>query len=213
MSTPALQRFPSARALVVAVVAAVAGLVLAAAPAQAHDRLVGSSPAADQAVDVAPDQLVLSFSNEPLELGSSVAVRDASGADLAVGPPLVSGRDVSVALPVAPAGAYTVVWRVVSQDGHPIEGTFGFTVTTGAAPSPTETTTTEPTTTGPEATTTEPSAPPTSIIEDVTPPTDPGSGGVPAWVLALVAVVAVGGVVALLITRRRQGPPGGPPAS
>lgn len=205
MSTGVLQSVPSVRAVVLAVVAAVAGLALVAAPAQAHDRLVASSPSADQAVDVAPADLVLTFSDEPLDLGHSVAVRDASGADLAVGQPVVSGRDVSVALPEVPAGAYTVVWRVVSGDGHPIEGTYPFTVTTGVAPSPTA----EPTTTEPSSdpTTTEPSAPPTSTDEDVTPPTDPGSGGVPAWVLALVAVAAAGGVVALLLTRRRQGPP------
>lgn len=210
MSTAVLQRFPSVRAVVLAVVAAVAGLALVAAPAQAHDRLVASSPSADQAVDVAPADLVLTFSNEPLDLGHSVAVRDASGADLAVGQPVVSGRDVSVALPEVPAGAYTVVWRVVSGDGHPIEGTYPFTVTTGVAPSPTtEPTTSEPTTIEPSSdpTTTEPSTPPTSTDEDVTPPTDAGSGGVPAWVLALVAVAAAGGVVALLLTRRRQGPP------
>lgn len=213
MSTAVLQRVPPVRAMVLAVVAAVAGLALVAAPAQAHDRLVASSPSADQAVDVAPADLVLTFSNEPVDLGHSVAVRDASGADLAVGQPVVSGRDVTVALPEVPAGAYSVVWRVVSSDGHPIEGTYAFTVTTGVAPSPTAEPTSEPSTTGPAPTATEPSGPATSVIEDVTPPTDPDSGGVPAWVLALVAVAAVGGVVALLLTRRRQNPQGGPPAA
>jgi hypothetical protein len=33
----------------------------------------------------------------------------------------------------APAGAYTVSWRVVSSDSHPIEGTFGFTATAAAS--------------------------------------------------------------------------------
>jgi hypothetical protein len=38
-----------------------------------------------------------------------------------------------------PAGRYTVTWRVVSSDSHPIEGRFTFTVTgtAGASPSPT----------------------------------------------------------------------------
>lgn len=29
---------------------------------------------------------------------------------------------------VVPAGAYTVDWRGLSADGHPMQGTFGFTV-------------------------------------------------------------------------------------
>ena len=33
--------------------------------------------------------------------------------------------------PDAPAGTYTVQWRVTSADGHPISGTFGFTAEPG----------------------------------------------------------------------------------
>jgi methionine-rich copper-binding protein CopC len=28
-----------------------------------------------------------------------------------------------------PAGAYTVDWRGLASDGHPMQGTFGFTIT------------------------------------------------------------------------------------
>jgi methionine-rich copper-binding protein CopC len=206
MNRTVQQRIPS---VLLVVLVALTGVALVAAPAQAHDRLVGSTPSADQVVEVAPAELVLSYSNEPLDLGHTVAVRDASGADVAVGEPAVAGRDVTVALPPLPAGAFTVVWRVVSQDGHPIEGTFGFTVTTGATP--TTSATTEP---APSPSTAPPSAPTSAttsalpVDEDVTPPTDEG-GGVPAWVLVLVAVGAVGGAAALLLGRRRGVPPSG----
>ncbi len=216
MRTPARQHLSHARTVVLALLAALVGAALLAAPAQAHDRLVGSNPSADQAVDVAPDQLVLSFSNEPLDLGHTVVVRDAAGADLVVGEPVVAGRDVDVALPPLPAGAYTVVWRVVSQDGHPIEGTYGFTVTTGVAPTTAATSEPAPSasaTASPSATS---SAAPTSgastsalpLDEDVTPPTG-GGGGVPAWALVLVAVAAAAGAATLLLNRRRGVPPSG----
>ena len=41
--------------------------------------------------------------------------------------------------PDAPSGKYTVVWRVVSSDGHPIEGTFTFTAGTTNSTPPTAT--------------------------------------------------------------------------
>ena len=48
-------------------------------------------------------------------------------------------RGTTVTQPLAgglPAGAYTVEWRVTSADGHPLSGTFGFTVAQGAATQP-----------------------------------------------------------------------------
>jgi methionine-rich copper-binding protein CopC len=216
MRTTAAQHFPRARTLVLALLAALVGGALLAAPAQAHDRLVASTPSADQSVDVAPDQLVLSFSNEPLDLGHTVVVRDAAGAEVAVGEPVVAGRDVDVALPPLPAGAYTVVWRVVSQDGHPIEGTYGFAVTTGVAPTTAATSQPAPSGSAPPSPSATSSSAPTSgtstsalpLDEDVTPPTD-GGGGVPAWALVLVAVAAAAGAATLLLNRRRGVPPSG----
>ena len=37
--------------------------------------------------------------------------------------------------PSAPAGAYTVEWRVTSADGHPISGSFSFTAEAAGAES------------------------------------------------------------------------------
>ena len=55
-------------------------------------------------------------------------MEDTTGTDQADGPVQIIDNQVSQAVkPGAPQGKYTVVWRVVSSDGHPIEGTFGFT--------------------------------------------------------------------------------------
>ncbi len=72
-----------------------------------------------------------------------IQVTDATGTPLTEGAPTVSGTVVTQALAGSASGAVTVVWRVVSSDGHPIDGTFSFTVP--AAPTPTATVT--PTTT------------------------------------------------------------------
>ena len=61
-------------------------------------------------------------------------VNDAAGTNWADGAVEIVDNVASQKLkPGAPAGAYTVVWRVVSSDSHPIEGSFTFTATAGAA--------------------------------------------------------------------------------
>jgi len=56
---------------------------------------------------------------------------------------VLTGSDVTVALePLTASGAYTVAWRVVADDGHPVTGTFGFTLALGASATPSATATT-----------------------------------------------------------------------
>lgn len=113
------------------VAAAAASLVLmpltTAAPASAHDQLVASDPAADSTVESLPDELTLVFSGELIDAGDGTAVEviSPSGDDVA-GDPALSGTDVTVPLEDGDAGDYQVTWRVVSNDGHPIDGTFSF---------------------------------------------------------------------------------------
>jgi hypothetical protein len=48
--------------------------------------------------------------------------------------------------PGAPAGSYTVAWRVTSADGHPVSGAFSFTAEPGATQPPTSPQTSPPAT-------------------------------------------------------------------
>lgn len=128
---------PVARRRVVTLVAAllVAWGLLLAGPAAAHDQLVGSDPADGAVLDQAPPAVVLTFNADQLPVGAAIVVRDPDGTDQADGAPVVDGRTVTQALQDgSPAGVHTVQWRSVSGDGHPIEGTFTFEVTSGAAP-------------------------------------------------------------------------------
>lgn len=115
------------------VAALLLGGLVTAGPAAAHDRLVGSEPADAAVLEQAPASVVLTFNGEQLPVGAAVVVRDAAGADHADGTPVVDGATVTQALRSdLAAGAYTVQWRSVSGDGHPIEGTFAFEVAGGA---------------------------------------------------------------------------------
>ncbi|MFJ2213646.1 copper resistance CopC family protein [Streptomyces sp. NPDC101062] len=124
------------RTLGIPVVAA--GVLAVAAPrAAAHTELVSSSPASAATLGRPPERVTLTFSDEMTRKYAKVSVTasgttsDGSASDT----PQVSGRVVSLALrPGAPGGRYTVGYRVVSADGHPVSGSYTFTVEAAGTP-------------------------------------------------------------------------------
>jgi methionine-rich copper-binding protein CopC len=108
------------------------GFALAGAPAaSAHDVLESTSPADRTTVDRLPQSVTLTFSDDPIALGTQVLVKGPGG-NVAQGNPTIEGRVVHQQLsPQAPAGDYVVTYRVTSSDGHPISGTFSFHATVG----------------------------------------------------------------------------------
>lgn len=111
------------------------GLAVLPVPAWAHDTLVSSNPSDGAQLQQAPEQVEMTFSAEILDVGTQVRVTDTQGADATEGDVRVEGTTVSQAVkaPENKGESYTVTWRVVSSDGHPIEGTFSYDV--GDAPS------------------------------------------------------------------------------
>lgn len=92
-----------------------------ASPAVAHDELVG----VEASVSSAEQRLTLKlhFNNTLLDIGAETVVTGADGADLAAEAPQLHGREVTqlILLPDEDQ-VITVAWRVVSSDGHPIQG-------------------------------------------------------------------------------------------
>ncbi|WP_242086052.1 copper resistance protein CopC [Microbacterium lacticum] len=114
-------------------------LTLVASPAVAHDELIGSSPAAGSEVDALPAEITLTFSGVLIDGAGTtqIVVTDASGADITGGDPVLDGTKVTQPLAASAApGLVTVVWRVVSSDGHPVSDQFTFTVAGGSGASP-----------------------------------------------------------------------------
>lgn len=126
----------STRQLLSAVIGALvfAVLLLTAGPAASHDAAESSSPADGATVATPPEKVSITFNKNPLGLGSQVKVTDSAGTDWADGKVEIVDNVASQKLREgAPAGKYAVAWRVVSSDSHPIEGTFTFTASSGAA--------------------------------------------------------------------------------
>ena len=127
-------RIGAARIAAWAVLGIAALIVLPAAPASAHAELIGSSPKDGATVKTLPRQVQLEFSEE-IGTPAFVEVKAADGTDVTAGDPDVLGATVTVPLTGAgPAGSYTIDYRVVSADGHPVSDELTFDVTTGASP-------------------------------------------------------------------------------
>ena len=172
--------------------ATAAFLVLPAAAAQAHDALESSDPADGATVQSVPAKIGLTFDHTPIAINSIVRVEDSTGTDQADGAVEIVDNHVTQAVKAgAPAGKYTVVWRVVSSDGHPIEGTFTFTANSanaGGSPGSAGASSAAPTTAAPAQAATQSGQVPWALV-----------GGIAAvLVLALV-------VTGIFVRRRLQG--------
>ena len=107
------------------------GLALATAgagPASAHNYVVSTSPAEDSVVSEQPAVVSLTTNDALLGLEGSTAVQvvGPDGLHYETSCPTVDGATAGVPAELGPAGEYTVVWQVVSTDGHPIAGEFEF---------------------------------------------------------------------------------------
>ncbi|MBM6622769.1 copper resistance protein CopC [Micrococcaceae bacterium RIT802] len=198
--------------LAAAAAALLAALALFVAPsASAHDALIGSTPKDGATVSSALDSVELDFSGALKPIGNQVSLSDAEGAkhDAETS---ISGNTLTVDFGAAlPAGQYTLVWRVVSSDGHPIEGTtanqeaLSFTVKGGAAASSAPAMS-SPATAASAAASTEASPDPSSAAPAAGSEQDDSSGGLPGAVIWIIIAVAVIGAAATVVAKaRRQG--------
>ena len=113
-------------------------MLLFASPAQAHDQLVDAYPSEGETVEAGIVDIELRFSDDVLAIGEGNEI-------LVIGPAgeesklqnnscaFADGDLVTTKVDLDVPGDYTITWRVVSGDGHPITGIQRFSVvnTTG----------------------------------------------------------------------------------
>ncbi|MFI2427625.1 copper resistance CopC/CopD family protein [Streptomyces sp. NPDC018955] len=113
-------------------------LLGSAAPASAHAALRGSDPGDGSVVKSAPRHLTLTFTESVGLLEDSFRVYGPDNRRVPLGEPRHADGASDTARADLPGGladgTYTVAWRVVSADSHPVSGAFTFSV---GAPSPT----------------------------------------------------------------------------
>ena len=196
-----------------------------AGPALAHTTLIGSDPADGAVLTAAPTTVTLTFDDPLADFEPVLTVTGPDGVTYQSGSPTVDGTRLSNAVNALPvAGTYTVAYRVVSDDGHPVEGTVSFTLAAQAiapAPAPATSTGLSPaagSSTAAGATT--PSSAATSTVSSTaasavsstagTTSTDPvapagnSSTGWSAWQWLLVVLFVALAFLATLVVRRRM---------
>lgn len=203
--------------------------VVGASPAAAHDTIEGSNPADGATVATVPASVTLTFDEQPQNFAPVIQVTGPDGTDWADGTPTVAGTDVSVPVKAgAPAGAYTVAYRIVSSDGHPVTGELTFTAeaaAAGAAPASSAPSSSAPSSSapassapaasssaaGPSSTpgsssaSSSSTAPSSALVSPAAAASDSGSG-IPGWLIAImVLVVAAGGALVAVLVRRARG--------
>ncbi|GGB32468.1 hypothetical protein GCM10011492_23900 [Flexivirga endophytica] len=188
------------RRLVIGAVALLVAVFGVLPAAQAHDYLVGSTPKLNSTVTAAPEQVSLKFNDIVLTRPAppQLSVQGPDGRYYETGCATVTDADVVVPVALGGTGKYTVTWRIVSADGHPVSDSISFTYrpeagVTGAkgiaAPKPC-----------------------TGKTTAATPDSEPKSsdGGAPTGAIVavvIIAVVGVAGAALIVLTRgRRQGP-------
>ncbi|WFE45187.1 copper resistance CopC family protein [Verrucosispora sp. WMMD1129] len=201
---------PLAAALA-ATLAATALLLGPVAPAYAHNVLRKATPAQDAELKKAPTRITLEFLQKLNPSFTTITLSDADKQQVTTGEPEVSGTKGTITIePPLANGVYTVAYRVVSTDGHPVQGSYKFTVadpTATAEPSP------SPTVSEPAPTSVPPSAEPTASAAAASPAASSSSGGP-----GTAALLAGGGIVLALVAAaavlllRRRSTTGGNPA-
>jgi len=197
-------------------------LSVAIAPtAFAHADLQVSTPEDGESLEIAPEEIRLTFSEELFEELVEISILDAAGdlystIEVEQTPP--PGTDVIFPWPTqTPPGEYSIAYRVVSADGHPVTGTISFSYAATApqsspsdsAPEPTpsdstpsaESSTPSASPAAPSPTASSPS--PSSATESSTSSSTDSSSGTP---LVILGVVLLLGVIATsaIIARARQ---------
>ena len=180
--------------------AATAALVLAvAAPASAHNYVTSSTPAEGETLTELPEAWRVVTNDTLLYVGNDAVfglwVRDADGLYYGDGCVDVSGPEMTAVPVIGAAGEYSLVYALISADGHPLSGEIPFTWAPADATAEPATGTTDPVRCGTEA---EPGAAPPPSTEA------PAGDDTIWWILAAAGGVALAVVAGLLIGRPRR---------
>lgn len=177
-----------------------------AGPASAHNQVVSSTPSAGQTLTELPSEFSIVTNESLLDIGGTgrgfaLEIRDAAGRFYENGCVTISDATMSTPAALGEPGTYTVLYQLVSADGHTVSGEIPFVW----APSGTVTAS--------KGAASPPSCP-GSTIKAQAPSTGTGSDGsrnstVPLadvlWIGGVLVAIAIAVVVTLaILTRRRR---------
>lgn len=182
--------------------------VLMAPTGSAHADLQVSTPEDGESLEVAPEEIRLTFSEELFEELVEISILDAAGdlySTIKVEQTPPPGTGVIFPWPPqTPPGEYSIAYRVVSADGHPVTGTisFSYAATTPEPSSSDSTPSAQSSTPASSPTASAPSASPTN--ESSTSSSTDSSSGTPLVVLGVVLLLGVIAASAIIVRARQR---------
>jgi methionine-rich copper-binding protein CopC len=134
MERPRLPKWPRATSTMKKIISFfLAGLfVIGCAPsASAHAQLTSSNPGVNKTIKSIGEFVWVEFDGDLMVFGDKnpnvITVTDAKKKRVDAGGSLVGGARLSTRIkPGLKSGKYLVSYRVVSEDGHPVQGSFFF---------------------------------------------------------------------------------------
>lgn len=120
----------SSRGVLRLLVVAIATIFLPQVLASAHTTVVKTTPTYQSTLDLFPEKISIEFTDELMIIGdkeiNTISINNPNNQVVAISSIEVAGSTLT-AKPAAqefPKGTYTVSYRVVSADGHPVSGSY-----------------------------------------------------------------------------------------
>ena len=108
------------------ITAAIMAFAFSAGPALAHVSVKTTSIDNAAVIEALPDNFTLTFGQPVGLISISIQSQDGQKVDLGFTPPKAPASSFSVPLPELAPGLYTVEWRTMSKDGHPMSDKLSF---------------------------------------------------------------------------------------
>jgi methionine-rich copper-binding protein CopC len=192
-------------ALALAVGLAVLATLAVAAPASAHNQIISSTPGSGQTLTELPTEFSIVTNESLLDIGGqgrgfAFEIRDAAGRFYENGCVTISDATMSTPAALGAPGAYSVIYQLVSADGHTVSGEIPFTWAPTGTVSPSKGTGTPATCPG---STEKAQAPSAGGGSDGTRNSTVPLGDV-LWIGGVLVVIALAVIVTLVIVTRRR---------
>ncbi len=125
------------RGIVIGLTVLTSAFLFLGMPAYAHNVLVSADPAIGSSISSGPAEVSVTF-NAPVQNGfTELIVLGPGNTHWEAGPPTIDGDTVRAPLrTLGPAAWYTIEYRIVSADGHPVSGSARFQLTVAGTGAP-----------------------------------------------------------------------------
>jgi methionine-rich copper-binding protein CopC len=192
-------------ALLLAIGLGIAGAVAIAGPAYAHNQIVSSTPSPNETLTSLPARFEIDTNNVLLDIGGqgrgfAFEIRDSHGKFYEDGCVSIVDDNMFTTARLGPPGAYTIIFQIVSADGHTVSGTIPFTWAPSAASAVTKGVPSPPGCNGGPA--------PGKPHNDATSTQTIRTSEVPLadilWIGGIIVAVALAAIVTLVVVTRRR---------